>query len=122
MLLSSLTSLPHLLFSVLRFFLGLWEKASYPFYKRFSSPGQEGLVSIPIATYDRIGTLVERTIPRILNSTYQSLEVIIVSDGTEPNLLAPIRKITDPRVKLVELRKRSKYPREPMSLWMVAGS
>lgn len=106
----------------LRVFNGLWEKPLYLLHKRFSSRGQVGLVSIPIATYDRVDTLVERTIPEILESSYPNLEVIIISDGTAPELLAPIRKITDSRVKLVELRNRSRYPRDPTSLWMVAGS
>ena len=44
---------------------------------------QRGLVSVPIATYDRIEVLIERTLPALLAQTYSNLEVIVVGDGTK---------------------------------------
>lgn len=79
------------------------------------------IVSIPIATYDRIDILASRTIPSILAQTWSSIEVIIVADGTPDDLLEPLSRIVDPRVRVHRLRHRTRYPRAPLERWMVAG-
>ena len=79
------------------------------------------LVSFPIATYSRVRLLTERTIPSILAQTHSNVEVVVVADGTLENELAPLRALKDPRVRIVRLKKRTKYPVDPVSRWMVAG-
>ena len=81
-----------------------------------------GLVSIPIATYDRVDVLVERTIPTLLESTYEALEIIVVSDGGQVGLRRAVSELGDERVRFIQLRTRSRYPRDPLDVWFVAGS
>jgi len=78
-------------------------------------------VSIPIATYDRIDILLERTIPSLLRQTHQDIEIIVVGDGTPPALWEAVEAFRDPRVQVRRLRRRTRYPEDPLSLWMVAG-
>lgn len=78
-------------------------------------------VSIPIATYDRIDLLVARTIPALLDQSHEDVEVIVVGDGTPPELFAELRSIEDPRLRTVLLEQRTPYPVDLMERWMVAG-
>lgn len=80
-----------------------------------------GRVSVPIATYDRIDVLVERTIPAILSQTHVDVEVIVIGDGSPMTLWNRLSEIEDARVRSVRLRRRTRYPSDPLSLWMVAG-
>jgi glycosyltransferase involved in cell wall biosynthesis len=86
-----------------------------------SSQSNRRRVSIPIATYDRIDVLVDRTIPAILNQTHDDLEVIVVGDGSPKSLWDRLSEIEDDRVRRVRLRRRTRYPSDPLALWMVAG-
>ena len=78
-------------------------------------------VSIPIATYDRIEILVSRTIPSLLQQTHHDIEIIIIGDGTPIPLWEAVEAIRDPRVRSERLHRRTRYPADPLSLWMVAG-
>jgi hypothetical protein len=78
-------------------------------------------VSVPIATYDRIDVLVERTIPALLAQTHRDVEVIVVGDGTPPELFARLDDIDDPRLIRLRLPERTPYPSDPLERWMVAG-
>lgn len=89
---------------------------------RASADGDSGLVSVVIATYDRAEILVERTIPSLLESSYKELEVIVVCDGGPPKVREAVSTLDDERIRFVQLRKRSKYPKDPRDLWFVAGS
>ncbi len=89
---------------------------------RKPNDGIKGLVSVPIATYDRAQILVERTIPSLLASSYSALEIIVVSDGGSTHLREVVSALDDERVRFVQLEKRSKYPKCPLDLWFVAGS
>ena len=78
-------------------------------------------VSVPIATYDRIDVLVERTIPALLDQTHHDVEVIVVGDGTPPDLFARLEEIDDPRLIRMRLPERTRYPSDTLERWMVAG-
>jgi glycosyltransferase involved in cell wall biosynthesis len=80
-----------------------------------------GRVSVPIATFDRIDILLERTIPAILSQTHQNVEVIVVGDGTPLTLWKKLEALREERVHIFRLPKRTRYPDDPLSLWMVAG-
>ena len=91
--------------------------------RRFARLPAEQLdrVSVPIATYDRIDVLVERTIPALLDQTHQDVEVIVVGDGTPAGLFARLEEIDDPRLIRMRLPERTRYPSDPLERWMVAG-
>lgn len=79
------------------------------------------LVSFPIATFDRIDILVDRTLPSILSQTHHRIEVVVALDGTPPEMLSRLEEVTDPRVRFVRLARRTDYPSSPKERWMVAG-
>lgn len=82
----------------------------------------EPLVSVCIATYNRAQLLTERSIPSILNQTYRNLELIVVGDCCTDNTAAEVAKISDPRLRFVNLAERGRYPATPELRWMVAGT
>lgn len=91
--------------------------------RRYSGMSEElrNRVSVPIATYDRIEVLVERTIPALLGQTHRDIEIIVVGDGTPPGLFSLLDRVDDPRVRTVLLPSRTSYPSDPLERWMVAG-
>lgn len=82
----------------------------------------EPLVSIPIATFDRPDIVIGRTLPALLSQSYQRIEVILVGDGCVPDVAARLDAFQHPKVRFVNLRRRSRYPNDPLHRWMVAGS
>jgi hypothetical protein len=88
---------------------------------RASPDASRDRVSVPIATYDRIDILVERTIPALLCQTHVDIEVIVVGDGSDPELFRRVESIDDPRVRTALLPRRTRYPTDPLERWMVAG-
>ncbi len=85
------------------------------------APSDRKRVSIPIATYDRIEILIDRTIPALLEQTHTDVEIIVVGDGTPPTLFNRLRSIDDPRLRTILLERRTPYPFDPLERWMVAG-
>ena len=81
-----------------------------------------GLVSIPIATYDRDDVLVSRTIPSLLGSSYRNVEIIVICDGGPEIVRRSVEALGDDRISFIQLKKRSRYPSDPLNLWFVAGS
>lgn len=80
------------------------------------------LISFPIATYNRIDVVVERTLPSILNQSYKNLEVVIVGDCISKSDWARLQNtIKDKRVKFFNLKSRTIYPQDGLSFWCVAG-
>lgn len=79
------------------------------------------LVSVCIATYNRGALLVERTIPAILNGTYQNIEIVIVGDHCVDDTVERMKAVTDPRVRFIDLPERGNYPQDQRARWMVAG-
>jgi glycosyltransferase involved in cell wall biosynthesis len=78
-------------------------------------------VSVPIATYDRIDILIDRTIPALLGQTHQDVEVIVVGDGSDPGHFRRLEALDDARIRTVLLPRRTRYPSDPVERWMVAG-
>lgn len=81
----------------------------------------EPLVSIRIATYNRANLLKERTIPAILNQTYQNFEVIIVGDHCTDNTAQVIASFQDQRFKYYESRAKEMAIADPAKRWCVSG-
>jgi hypothetical protein len=83
---------------------------------------KEPLVTVRIATYNRPGPLIERTLPSVIRQTYEHLEVIVVGDGCTDDTADRIEAIGDERIKFVNLPFRHPYPDDPRDRWLVAGS
>jgi len=77
-------------------------------------------ISVPIATYGRDDLLIERTLPNLLNQTFQNFELLVVHDGPSKNLRDRILGMRDSRISYYEVA-RPRYPRDPVQRWMVAG-
>jgi hypothetical protein len=99
-----------------------FETLAFRVSKRRGARGQSGLVSIPIATFDRIETVVSRTVPALLGQSYQDIEIIIVADGTPADGLHRLRSVESDKIRVIPLMRRSKYPGDPLDMWFVAGS
>ena len=82
---------------------------------------REPLVSVRIATWKGHQVLVERTIPSVLTGSYRNVEVVVCSDGPDPDARRAVQGIGDPRVRYVELTQRPIYPEQPWSFWETAG-
>lgn len=80
------------------------------------------LVSVTVATYNRARLLTERCIPSVLGQTYDNLELVVVGDGCTDETEELVSRIRDPRLKFVNLPRRSTYPVNPRRRWMVAGT
>jgi glycosyltransferase involved in cell wall biosynthesis len=61
-------------------------------------PGEPGLVSVVVPTYNR-AHVVGLAIDSILAQSYDRLEVIVIDDGSQDNTLAVVAKYDDPRVR-----------------------
>ena len=83
---------------------------------------KEALVTFPIATFNRGKILCERTIPSILNQSYPRVEVIVVGDKVVDDTKERIAAIKDPRVRFIDLPRRSRYPESPKERWFVVGT
>lgn len=80
------------------------------------------LVTVCVATYNRVGLLMERSIPSILGQTYTNLEVVVVGDGCTDDTAARMAEIGDPRLRFIDLPQQGSYPADPVRRWMVAGT
>jgi glycosyltransferase involved in cell wall biosynthesis len=91
-----------------------------PYRVAFEKP--RPLVSVCIATYNRGKLVTERAVASILAQSYANLEVIVVGDACTDDTAERMAKISDPRVRFVNLAERGAYPAEPYRRWMVAGT
>jgi glycosyltransferase involved in cell wall biosynthesis len=81
----------------------------------------EPLVSVRIATYNRVDTLFERALPSVLRQTYANWELIVVGDACTDDTEARVRAVEDARVRFVNLPFRGPYPDDPRARWHVVG-
>lgn len=89
---------------------------------RFAKAERNSLVSVVIPTWNRAELLVSRTLPLVLQQTHTDVEIIVVGDAMDEAEMAILRTVRDRRVKIINLRKRGKYPKTLPELWFVAGS
>jgi glycosyltransferase involved in cell wall biosynthesis len=86
-------------------------------YRNLNHP----LVSVTIATYNRGRILTERTLPSVLQQTYQNFEIIVVGDACTDDTAERIAQLNDPRIRFHNLSERGEYPTEPSARHLVAG-
>jgi hypothetical protein len=82
---------------------------------------RDPLVTVRIATWHGSEKLLSRSIPSVLTGSYENVEVLVCSDGPDPEARAAVESVGDPRVRYLELAERPRYPRHPWSFWEVAG-
>lgn len=83
---------------------------------------REPLVTVRIATWRKPRLLVERAIPSVLGGSYRNVELLVCSDGPDPETAAAVASIKDPRLRYLEMPERPVYPEQRWSLWEIAGS
>ena len=83
----------------------------------------EPLVTVRIPTWRGHERLVQRTIPSILEGTYANVEVLVCSDGPDPEARAAVEALAarDRRVRYLELPARPVHPAHPWSFWETTG-
>ncbi|HLI60169.1 MAG TPA: glycosyltransferase [Solirubrobacteraceae bacterium] len=83
---------------------------------------REPLVTVRIATWRKPRLLVERAIPSVLNGVYRNVELLVCSDGHDPETAAAVAELRDPRLRYMEMPARPTYPENRWSLWSIAGA
>lgn len=64
---------------------------------------------------------MKRSLPSAINQTYENLDILVVGDGTEQDTVDAMAKVTDPRVRFVNLPHYPDYPPDPKAYWAVGG-
>ena len=80
------------------------------------------LVSVRIGTYRGGDLLFDRTLRSVLAQSYEHWEAIVVCDGQEPETVARVAALGDPRIRCVQRPRPGPYPEEQRARWHVAGS
>ncbi|MGZ8250085.1 glycosyltransferase family 2 protein [Methylomagnum sp.] len=99
-----------------------FQKARQTSEYRAAFENPDPLVSICVATYNRGLLLTERTIKSLLAQTHTNIEIIIVGDCCSDDTAERVAKITDSRLRFVNLSERGRYPEHAEWRWMVAGT
>ncbi|CAN5212727.1 hypothetical protein BH11ACT4_BH11ACT4_02080 [soil metagenome] len=82
----------------------------------------EPLVTVRIHTYTKTEELMDLALPSVLGQTYERIEIVIVNDGPNERTRSAVTALNDDRVRFEELPTRGRYPENPRSRWMVAGT
>jgi hypothetical protein len=99
----------------------LHELRRTPEYARaFDEP--DPLVSVVITTYDRAQLLCERSIPSVLEQTYQNFEIVVVGDGAPPEVFEALASLGDPRIRSFNMSVRGPYSDVPEHAWLAVGT
>ncbi|MCB0873719.1 MAG: glycosyltransferase family 2 protein [Thermoleophilia bacterium] len=79
-------------------------------------------VSVRIPTWRKPELLVCRAIASALNGRYPDIEVVVCSDGPDPEARRMVEAVQDPRVVYREVPERPNYASHSTHFWMTAGS
>lgn len=58
------------------------------------------MISVVIPLYNK-EKQIARTLQTVLNQTYQNFEIVIVNDGSTDRSVDEVKKISDPRIRLI---------------------
>lgn len=105
---------------------GWWARAALgrvrEAWEREHAGESEPLVSVTIATWNRAELLLGTSLPSALSQSHARLEVVVVGDGCTDDTALRMRGIRDPRVRYIDLPRRTAYPAERRLRHMVAGA
>jgi glycosyltransferase involved in cell wall biosynthesis len=87
-------------------------------YTSFNQP----LVTVTIPTLNRSQMLKDRSIPSILNQTYQNFEVVVVGDHCTDDTEHVLNSFNDSRIRFYNLPEPTKYPTNKFHRWRVGGT
>lgn len=87
-------------------------------YTNFKLP----LVTVTIPTLNRSQMLKERSIPSILNQTYQNFEIMVVGDHCTDDTAEVIQSFNDSRIRFYNLPEPTQYPVNKFHRWRVGGT
>lgn len=82
----------------------------------------EPLVTVCIATHNRVDLLMQRSLASVLNQSYRNLEVIVVADGCTDATVAAVRALGDSRVQIHEIDRAAQVLEDADRRWRVSGS
>jgi hypothetical protein len=80
------------------------------------------LVSVVIATWRNIETLIQRAIPSALAQTHPAIEVMVVGDACPPEMADAITALGDDRVHFHNLTIRGPYLDDARRSWLASGT
>jgi len=81
------------------------------------------LVTVCVPTFNRGAILVERAVESVLNQTHTNLELMIVGDHCTDDTEQLLSKISDPRLRFLNLQSRKKSYRQNIeNHWLVGGA
>jgi hypothetical protein len=80
------------------------------------------LVSVIIATHDRLTKLRELCLPSILAQEYRNFEILVIGDDAPFGRDELTRGFGGAPIRFVNLAMRGPYPDDPERQWMVAGT
>lgn len=99
----------------------LRELRTDPIYERaYTDP--EPLVSVVIATWNRLDTLRDKVIPSVLAQEYRNVEIVIVGDNSAYGTDELTAGFDGAPIRFTNLPMRGPYPEEREKLWMVGGT
>ena len=103
---------------------GKWYDATEPLMLRAlrrryddESWSERGLVSVYIPTHNRADLLMARGLRSVLGQTYRHIEVIVAAHDCTDDTVERVRSLQDPRVRVIEVPRRHRFPRTPENYW-----
>ena len=78
------------------------------------------LVSVILASYNH-ADFIDEAVKSVLNQNTESLELIVVDDGSTDGTPEKIEKISDPRIKLIRLKENRRFHPRNVALGMAKG-
>lgn len=80
------------------------------------------LVSVTLATRDRVELLVGRALPSLLGQSHTNLEVVVVGDAAPAEVAAALARLGDERVRYANLSQRTMAHEDPARHWLVGST
>ena len=76
------------------------------------------LISVILPTFNRSDMLKLRSIPSVLNQTYNNFELLIISDGSTDDTKKVVSEFKDERIKFFEIKRdKIRYPQTAKNHW-----
>lgn len=83
---------------------------------------RDPLVTIVIPTWNRVETLIRRSIPSALAQSHPNVEVVVIGDASPREVGDAVAGLEDERVRFHNLTIRGPYDDDPVRAWLAAGT